>query len=174
MIIGPLQDYLSLCTCGHSDGGSLLTQATSSWTTCSWAMGSRVKLPHLSQVPEVGVAHHHSGFMKRHHLWCHSPWRMLQRRVFQQSTTHCCSHFPGNTHALLLPLPNVLGASYNTLRVTEASQGPATRSSLWYVLATPGHSQGPLSRAWVLSLSIASIFLEASTGLTLAQFLSKG
>ena len=31
------------------------------------------------------------------------------KRALQSSTTHCCSHPPGKTPTLLLPLPNTLG-----------------------------------------------------------------
>ena len=49
--------------------------------------------------------------------------------ALQPSTTGCCSHSSGNTSALLLPLPNVLGTTYTCL-ITVTSQDPATRSSL--------------------------------------------
>ena len=51
----------------------------------------------------------------------------------QPSTIHCC--FPGNKHALQLPLPKALGTAYSCLKVTATSQGPATKSSLCHFRA---------------------------------------
>ena len=57
--------------------------------------------------------------------WSHQ--RLAKKRELQPSTTHCCSHSPGNTPALKLPM------------LTITSQGPATRSSLSHLPAGPCH-----------------------------------
>ena len=72
---------------------------------------------------------------------------MPQMRALQLSTTCCCSHSPGNAHALLLPLPKALGTTYTCLSVTATSQGPATRSSLHHLSVSPHYYRGPSSQA---------------------------
>ena len=52
-----------------------------------------------------------------------------KKRALHPSTIHFCSHSPGNTPALLLPMPNTLGTAYICL-IIVASQDPATRNSL--------------------------------------------
>ena len=59
---------------------------------------------HGLQVEGVGMACYHEGWLNRHHLRLQSP----QRRALHLNTTCCCSHSPGNSHTLLLPLPNVV------------------------------------------------------------------
>ena len=78
-----------------------------------------------------------------------SPQGSAQRRALQTSTTHCCSHIPGNTPVLLLPLLNVLGAAYS--KVTATFQGPATRSSLCHLPIGPCHYQGPSNQVLATS-----------------------
>ena len=61
--------------------------------------------------------------------FCEQAQRLAKKRALQPSTTPCCSHSPGNTPALLLPMPNTLGTAYICL-IIVASQDPATRNSL--------------------------------------------
>ena len=102
-------------------------------------IGDRGKSLQLSQTPEVGMVQHHYGSVNRHHLWPQSPQKSAQKRALLLSTSSCCSHFPGNTHTLLLPLPNALGTTYSCLRVAATSQGLATRSSLSHFPAGSCH-----------------------------------
>ena len=74
------------------------------------------------------------------------------RVATEEGTVTECSHFPGNTHMLLLLLlqpwlPKALGATYTSLRVTETSQVPATRSRLCHLPTGPHHCQGPSNQA---------------------------
>ena len=110
----------------------------------AWTIGGVGKPLQVSLTPEVGVACHHYESMKRHHLQPQSPQRSAQRRALQPSTTRCCSHSPGNTYTLLLPLPNTLGTC---LKLTATSQGPETRSSLHHLPVGPCYCQGPSNQA---------------------------
>ena len=116
----------------------------------AWSIGSRDKLQWLSQMPEVGKAHHHKGSVNRHHLRAQSPQRSAKRKALQLSSTHC-SLSPGNAHTLLLPLPNALGAAYTCLKITATSQCPATRSSLHHLPSCPCLFQGPSNQALATS-----------------------
>ena len=73
-----------------------------------------------------------------HHLRPQSP---------QWSVQCFCPLSPGNAHILLLPLPNVPGATYSCLRVTATSHGPATRRSLYHLPTGPCHCQEPSNKA---------------------------
>ena len=79
----------------------------------AWSACGKGKSPQLSLIPEVGMAHHHWGYLNKNHLQPQPPQRAPQRRTFQWNTTCCCSHSPGSTPrrpvAPLLPLPNALG-----------------------------------------------------------------
>ena len=88
--------------------------------------------------------------MNSYHLWPQSSQRSAKRRALQPITC-CYSHSPGKTHDLLLPLPNAPGAAYICLRVTAASQGPATRSSLHHLPVDPCYCQGPSNLALAAS-----------------------
>ena len=77
------------------------------------------------------------------------------------TTTHCCSHTPGNPHILPLPLPNTPGATYICLTVTDTTKvlqlGAAWATFLWVFAIV----KGPVTRHWLLALPTASISLEA-------------
>ena len=82
--------------------------------------------------------------MNRHYLHPQSPQGSLLRRALQLSATHCL-HFPGNAHAPPFLQPKALGTA---LRVTDTTQGPASRSSLHSHLPMgPHHCQGPGNQA---------------------------
>ena len=107
-----------------------------------WSTGSRGKPPVIYE-SRGGHACYHEGSMNRHHLQPQSPQRSAQRRALQPSTTCCCFHSRGNARVLFLLLPNALSSTYKCLRVTAISQGPATRTSLFYLLLGSFHFQGP-------------------------------
>ena len=99
------------------------------------------------------------------HRWPQAPQMSAKKRELQPSTTHCCSHSPGNTPALLLPLPHIPGTTYTCL-ITVTSQGPATRSSLHHLPTGSCHCQGPSKQA--LATSPAHfLYLPGSTHSTL-------
>lgn len=115
----PLHEYLSLC---------MGFQVAKQFWNGLQAVGKNPL--HLSHTPEVvGVAHNHQGSINKHHLLPHPPQWLYQRRTLQLSAIYCCSHFPGDVHALLLPLPKALGTYYTCLKFSAASQGPATRKA---------------------------------------------
>ena len=76
-----LQD---LQVAGTDHGGCIRGQGEA-WLACEWA------------APATPVT---SGVGKKE-----------KKRALQPSTTHCCSHFPGKTPTLKLPLPNALGGA---------------------------------------------------------------
>ena len=119
-----------------------------------------------SQTLEVGVAFHDKVSMNRHHLWPQSTQGSVQRRALKPSTTCCCSEFPGNVHALLLPLPNAMGAAYSCLRVAATSQGLETRSSLHLLPTAPCHCQGPNNQTLVTSFGHCLILPGSMQGCT--------
>ena len=119
-----------------------------------------------SQTQEVGVAHHHKGQ--------EPPAAPVTSEVGTEegiTAEHhaLLPHSPGNTHVLLLLLPNALDTDYTCLRVIAVSQalqlGVACAISL-HILTTV---MGPANRHWLLGLHLASIFLEATAGQTLAR-----
>ena len=112
----------------------------------AWSTGSGDKPQQSSQTTEGDVACHHQGPVNREHLRPQSPQTSAKKRALQPSTTCCCSHSPGNTPALLQPLPKTPGATYTCL-TTVTSQGPATRRSLHHLPAGPCHCQGPSNQA---------------------------
>ena len=120
-------------------------------TPLAWCARSRGKPPQSSQTPEEGMTCYIRGSMNRHHLWSQSPQSSAQRRALQPSATHCCSHSPGNTCALPLPLPKSPGTTYTCLRVAAIFQYPATRSSLCHLPADSHHCQGPRNQALDIS-----------------------
>ena len=78
--------------------------------------------------------------MNRLHVQPQSPQR-LAKKALKQSTTCCCSHYPGNTPNLQIPLPNGPGSTHTCL-ITVPSQGPATRSSLCSTSCVGSAGQG--------------------------------
>ena len=76
-----------------------------------WSEDGGGKPPKLSLIPEVGVAHCDWGYLNKIHLQPQPPQRAPQRKISQQHNNCCCSHSPGSTPALLLPLPNTLGSA---------------------------------------------------------------
>ena len=86
-----------------------------------------------------------------------SPQRLIQRGAQQLRFTCSCSHSPGNTHTLLLPLPSTQGTTYTYLRVTATSQGHEIRSSLCHLPVGRHNCQGPRNQAMLLAPPIASI-----------------
>lgn len=93
---------------GLSGGSVPLMWAKGDRVPLALPTGGRGKHSKPSHTPEEGVAHHHEGPVNKHHLWLQSPQGTLQRRVLQPSSTHICSHAPGNAHDLLLPLSKAL------------------------------------------------------------------
>ena len=71
------------------------------------------------------------GSLDRHKLWFQSP----QRRALQSNKSCCCPHNPGNSHTLLLLLPNTLFTLPILLELITITQGPANRSSLCHLPA---------------------------------------
>lgn len=152
------QEYLSLHTHGLLEGRAIggeaplvpPAQAKHDRVLLVWSTGSRGKPPVIYE-SRGGHACYHEGSMNRHHLQPQSPQRSAQRGALQPSTTRCCSHCPGNTHALMLPLTNVSGTIQNFLKLTATSQGPATRSSLHHLPVGPCHCQRPSNQALATS-----------------------
>ena len=92
---------------------SAATPAWAKWdrVLLAWSVGGRGKPLQFSLTPEVGMAQHHWGYLKKNHLRPQPPQRALQRRTLRQNTTCCCFRSLGSTPALLLPLPNTLGSA---------------------------------------------------------------
>ena len=76
----------------------------------TWSARGGGKPLQISLTPEVGMAHHHWGYMNKNHLQLQQPQRAPQRGTLQWNTT-CCSRFPGSTRTVPLPLPNALGSA---------------------------------------------------------------
>ena len=94
------------------------------------SIGGRDRLQQSSQKPEGGVVYHQWGACE----WAPAVTPVTSRvgkkekkRALQPSTIGYCSHSPGNTSILQLPLPKGLGGT-QTL-VTVPSQDPTTRSN---------------------------------------------
>ena len=85
--------------------------------------------------------------LNRYHLRLQSP----QRRAMQLNTNCCCLHSPGNSHTLLLPLPNALGTLIICIRRNTTSQGPETRGSQGHPPAGPCWCYEPSNQALTTS-----------------------
>ena len=121
------------------DGENLLAQATGGWGPLVWATGGQASLGELREAGrlratqcllcELHVAgtHYSSHLRNQKEAWP-APHRGLgigstcnpshlrgrqKHRAPQPTTTCCCSHSPGNTPTLLLPLSNTLGTATN-------------------------------------------------------------
>ena len=154
-----------------SEGGTPLAQATGDKVPLAWATGDRVPfvwakgsrglsvMQHLLHDLQVVGTNHNShlrhqrwtwpanryGAVNRHHLWPQAPKRLPQKWALQLSTTHCCSHSPGNAPALLLPLPNNPGTTYTCL-ISVTSQSPAARIRLCHLPMVLDVLKGPATR----------------------------
>ena len=123
------------------DGENLPAQATGGWGPLVWATGGQASLGELREAGrlratqcllcELHVAgtHYSSHLRNQKEAWP-APHRGLgigstcnpshlrgrqKHRAPQPTTTCCCSHSPGNTPTLLLPLSNTMGSAHTCL-----------------------------------------------------------
>ena len=121
-----------------------LAQPTADQATLAWAKDSKwlcVTWRHLHDLQMSGT-NDSSHFRNQRGAWPTSTrgqWTgstcspshlrdQQKKRALQLTTTHWCSHSPGNTPALLPPLPNTPGSTHTWL-ITVTSQNPETRIS---------------------------------------------
>ena len=76
-----------------------------------WSAGGRSKLPQLSLIPEVGIAHYHWRYLNKYHLQPHSPKGHHKRGHCDRTLLTSALAPPGNTPVLMLPLQNIPGST---------------------------------------------------------------
>ena len=159
------------CCCSHTPGSTLATTAECSrqcWHTWSLSIPRNLQQGAVCAAPAVRAKwervflnglqvvgeNHHSyhwlqrwawGSLNSHHLWLQSP----QRRALQLNTTSPGSLSPGNSHTLLLTLPNTW-APLNMPKAPHHFQGLKLGVPWAYILQILAAVKSPATRHWLL------------------------